>query len=412
LIVILLAITAMMMRPFRLPEYVWAACGALVLCVVGLLPWPDALHAVARGNDVYLFLCGMMIAAELAYKEGVFDFLAGWAVRHARESGERLFLLVYAVGVLVTVLMSNDATVVVLTPAVLAVTRAARVERPLPYLYACAFVANAASFVLPISNPANLVIFRQHLPSLTAWLARFALPSLCSIVITYLLLRWCNRSSLSHRIPDGIKPIALSTAGKCTAWSLIGMAAIMLTASALAVPLGWPTFMAGIGALVVISLCKRRIPFEYLADVTWSILPLVAGLFVMTEALERHGAIALLAHQLQQASLASAAHGAWAAAAATALASNIANNLPVGMLAGAIVTSTHLPQAIADAILIGIDLGPNLSITGSLATLLWVERLRREGMEISAMEFLKIGAITMLPAMAASVAASLIAGVA
>ena len=75
----------------------------------------------------------------------------------------KLFALVYGVGTLVTVFMSNDATAVVLTPAVFATTKAAKVKAPLPYLLICAFIANAASFVLPISNPENLVIFRNHM---------------------------------------------------------------------------------------------------------------------------------------------------------------------------------------------------------------------------------------------------------
>ncbi|MGN8554714.1 UNVERIFIED_CONTAM: SLC13 family permease [Microbacterium sp. SLM126] len=150
-----LATAGVLFRPFRLPEPFWAMAGAVLLCVAGLLPWRDALQAVARGNDVYLFLAGMMLISELARKTGLFDHVAALAVRSARGSARRLFVLVYGFGIAVTAFMSNDATAVVLTPAVLAATRAARVRHPLPYLYACAFIANAASFVLPISNPAS-----------------------------------------------------------------------------------------------------------------------------------------------------------------------------------------------------------------------------------------------------------------
>ena len=159
-----LATLGVLFRPFRLPEPFWAMAGALLLCVAGLLPWRDALEAVARGNDVYLFLAGMMLISELARKTGLFDHVAALAVRSARGSARRLFVLVYGFGIAVTAFMSNDATAVVLTPAVLAATRAARVRNPLPHLYACAFIANAASFLLPISNPANLVLFGERMP--------------------------------------------------------------------------------------------------------------------------------------------------------------------------------------------------------------------------------------------------------
>jgi Citrate transporter len=152
-----LATAGVIARPFRLPEAVWAVAGAVVLVAFGLLPWTNALTGVGKGLDVYFFLTGMMLIAEVARHEGVFDWLAALAVKHARGSPQRLFTLVYGVGTAVTVLLSNDATAIVLTPAVYAATRAAGAT-PLPYLFVCAFIANAASFVLPISNPANLVI--------------------------------------------------------------------------------------------------------------------------------------------------------------------------------------------------------------------------------------------------------------
>ena len=94
-------------------------------------------------------------------------FRLGGVGRGARCKGScsRLFLLVYGVGTLVTIFMSNDATAVVLTPAILTAVRKAKVT-PLPYLFVCALIANAASFVLPISNPANLVVFHTGMPPL------------------------------------------------------------------------------------------------------------------------------------------------------------------------------------------------------------------------------------------------------
>src|SRR5438876_645588 len=124
-------------RPWRLPEAIWAVIGAASLVVLGLAPWRDALNAVGRGADVYLFLAGMMLLAELARQEGVFDWLAALAAKRARGSADRLFALVFCVGVMVTVFLSNDATAVVLTPAVYAAARTAKAE-PLPYLFVCA----------------------------------------------------------------------------------------------------------------------------------------------------------------------------------------------------------------------------------------------------------------------------------
>jgi arsenical pump membrane protein len=121
----------------------------------------------------------MMLLSELAREHGLFDWLSAIAVRNARGSCVRLFTLVYIVGTVVTIFLSNDATAVVLTPAILTAVRKARVQ-PLPYMFVCALIANAASFVLPISNPANLVVFHGAMPTLGRWLIAFCIPSVRS----------------------------------------------------------------------------------------------------------------------------------------------------------------------------------------------------------------------------------------
>src|SRR6185312_10178004 len=216
--IIALATLGVIVRPFRLPEAIWALAGATALVLFGLLPWSDAVQGLRKGIDVYLFLIGMMMTAELARLEGLFDWLAALAVERARGSPQRLFLLVYAVGTLVTVLLSNDATAIVLTPAVYAATRAAGAT-PLPYLFVCAFIANAASFVLPISNPANLVVFGERMPHLAEWLRHYTLPSLAAIAATYVVLRFVLRKVLKeeHLERDVPRP-HLSRQGRLTAF--------------------------------------------------------------------------------------------------------------------------------------------------------------------------------------------------
>ncbi len=190
------SIALMLFRPFGIPEFVWTAAGALSLCILRLIPLELAGHAIVEGLDVYLFLAGMMLLSELAKANGVFDWLANVAVKRAGGSSRYLFTLIYGVGAVVTIFMSNDATAVVLTPAVLSAVKRARAE-PMPHLMTCALIANAASFVLPISNPANLVVFHVRMPPLAKWLAMFIFPSIISIVSTYLLLGWYSRKELA-----------------------------------------------------------------------------------------------------------------------------------------------------------------------------------------------------------------------
>jgi arsenical pump membrane protein len=405
--IIAVATAGVIIRPFRLPEAIWALAGAAALAVLGLLPWGDVLTGVRKGLDVYLFLIGMMLIAELARLEGLFDYLAALAVEHAHGSPQRLFLLIYLVGTLVTVLLSNDATAIVLTPAVYAATRAAG-AKPLPYLFVCAFIANAASFVLPISNPANLVVFGARMPRLTEWLHQFALPSLASIAITYAVLRLTQHRALKEEnIERRVPQPKLSRGGKLTAFGIAAIGMVLIGASALDIRLGLPTFICGLVTAAAVLLLSRQSPWPMLKGVSWSVLPLVAGLFVMVEALVRTGVIGHLSDMLHRAVAQSVAGAAWSVGIATALASNVANNLPVGLVAGSVAASDHLPPQVMSAILIGVDLGPNLSVTGSLATILWLVALRREKIELGAWPFLKLGLLVMPPALIAAMAAAI-----
>jgi arsenical pump membrane protein len=406
--IIILATAGVIIRPFRLPEAIWAVAGAVALVLLGLLPTADALAGMRKGVDVYLFLTGMMLIAELAQREGLFDYLAALAVEHARGSPQRLFLLVYAVGILVTVVLSNDATAIVLTPAVYAATRAAGAA-PLPYLFVCAFIANAASFVLPISNPANLVVFGEHMPHLTGWLRQFTLPSIASIVVTYAVLRLTQRRALNEeriasRVPE---PPALSHGGKLTAIGIGAMAIVLIAASALDLQLGLPTFICGLVTAAAVLALSRQSPWPVVKRISWSVIPLVAGLFVMVEALVRIGAIGQLSAALHDRVAQSATGAAWSTGLITAVADNIANNLPVGLVAGSVAAADHLPQQVISAMLIGVDLGPNLSVTGSLATILWLVALRREKIDVSFWRFLRIGALVTPPALLAALAAAI-----
>jgi arsenical pump membrane protein len=398
-----LATVGVIGRPFNLPEALWAVIGAALLVVLRLISPQEALTGIAKGTDVYLFLIGMMLLAEIARGEGLFDWLAAFATRSANGSARRLFLLVYGVGTLVTIFLSNDATAIVLTPAVAAAARTAKVEHPLPYLLICAFIANAASFVLPISNPANLVIYGQHMPPLLQWLPRYLLPSLLSIVATYLALHWTQRDSFCQNVARDVPVPTLSAAGKLTALGIAATAIALLVCSALDVQLGLPTAIAGASTVAAVLIRERKGPWPTIKDIAWSVLPLVAGLFVLVEALDKTGLIAVISTFLHDHA---APSSAWGAGIAVALVSNIINNLPTGLIAGSAVQSAHASGAVTSAILIGVDLGPNLSVTGSLATILWLGVLRRERQYVDALTFLKLGCVVMPPALILAIGAA------
>ncbi len=404
------ATAGVIVRPFAWPEFVWAVTGAGLLLALGLLSPADALAGVAKGTDVYLFLIGMMLLAELARQEGLFDWLAAKAAAHANGSATRLFGLIFGVGTIVTVFLSNDATAVVLTPAVAAVVRTAKVKETLPYLLICAFIANAASFVLPISNPANLVIYGSQMPPLMRWLPTYALPSVLSVATTFLVLRWTQRVHLREPVAFDIAVPALTTCGKLAAFGITVTAIVLLVSSGFGLQLGLPTFLAGAATAILVLIRSESRPMAVARAISWGVLPLVAGLFVLVGALEKTGVTGDLSILLGDLVRQSTTGAAWIAGSVLALGCNLANNLPAGLLAGRVVEATSVPEQVRAAVLIGVDLGPNLSVTGSLATILWLTALRREGLNVSAWRFLKLGVLVMPPALALAIAGVFVFG--
>ncbi|HEY5367477.1 MAG TPA: arsenic transporter [Hanamia sp.] len=403
-IISLLAIVGVIIRPFKMPEAVWAVSGAILLIAFRLISPSDGLSGVLKGLDVYLFLTGMMLLAESAREEKLFDWLAAKATKLSKGSANRLFLLIYMVGTGVTIFLSNDATAVVLTPAVAAAMKAAKVEKPLPYLLICAFIANAASFVLPISNPANLVIYGRHIPPLMQWLPQYIAPSVVAIVVTFFMLRFTQRKQLRQKIQTTILLPELTTGGKTALYGIGATSAILLIASALNMQLGLPTAIAGIFTSAIVTIRAKKNPMIILKGVAWSVLPLVAGLFVIVEALNKTGLTHTLTNILNNSAAHSAAGTVWGSGFSIAIASNLMNNLPAGLIAGNVLQVAHVPEMVKNAVLIGVDLGPNLSVTGSLATILWLMALRREGHTVTAWYFLKLGAAIMTTALVFAIA--------
>jgi arsenical pump membrane protein len=407
-LIVALSISLMLIRPKNIPEVYWISGGAGLLLILRLISVSLAGKAIGKGTDVYLFLIGMMLLSELAREHGVFDWLSSTAIKEAKGSCVRLFTLVYGIGTLVTIFMSNDATAVVLTPAILAAVRKAKVG-PLPYLFVCALIANAASFVLPISNPANLVVFHGGaMPPLGQWLVSFGLPSLLSIAATYGVMRLIFRKDLKSAINENVKAESLNRQGRLVLIGLALMVVTLLMASTLKKDLGLPACLAALVITAVVSITARSSPLKLAKEISWGTLILVAGLFIMVDAVESIGALNLTQSWLASAQKLAPPAAAMAIGFVVAVANNLVNNLPLGLIAGGTLQAAHIQGLISNAVLIGVDLGPNLSITGSLATILWLLALRKEKLDVSFWDFLKVGAVAMPVALAVTLGGAIL----
>jgi arsenical pump membrane protein len=248
------------------------------------------------------------------------------------------------------------------------------------------------------------------MPPLPIWLTRYLAASIASIVATYFALRWTQREALSQKIADHIVLPELTRAGKTAACGIAATALLLLAASAFDFQLGLPTAIAGAVTAALVLVLERKGPWDAVKDISWGVLPLVAGLFVLVEALDRTGLIGAIAAFLHDAAQRSAPSAAWGAGLAIALASNLVNNLPAGLVGAKAIQGAHVPESVTRAILIGVDIGPNLSVTGSLATILWLTALRREGLHVGAWTFLKLGVLVTPPALLLALGASLAFG--
>lgn len=194
-VIFVVTLVVMMARPYRISEAKAASCGAILMLIFGFVhPWEAIILLGGKWNVLGFFL-GLMTISALADQAGVFDVLAFQAGRWARGSAMRLYLAVFAVGVLITAFLSNDATALSLTPAVYALVTRLRLP-VLPFLFACTFIADTASFILPVSNPINILVLDSFHAGLAGFFRYLLLPSLFCVALNTILFAWLFRHKL------------------------------------------------------------------------------------------------------------------------------------------------------------------------------------------------------------------------
>jgi arsenical pump membrane protein len=227
-------------------------------------------------------------------------------------------------------------------------------------------------------------------------------------VVTFVALYLTQRRALAQdTLAENAKAGKLESGALLAAAGIFATTAVLVAASALDRDLGAPTAIAGALTAVASLIRRREGPWPLVKNISWSVLPLVAGLFVLVEAFEYTGVVAMLADELKRWADAAPLATSGGAGLLVALVCNLVNNLPAGLIAGAAVQSAHASPDVASSLLIGVDLGPNLSVTGSLATILWLHALRRENLTVSVWRFLGVGAVVMIPSLIAALAVAL-----
>lgn len=384
----------MAIRPRGVPEWAGPVGGALLAVLLGAEPVAAAVQSIGRQWNVLLFIFGLMLLATAAERSGAFAWIAEIVLERAAGSSRRLFVLLFLAASVATLVLSNDATAIVFTPIVYGVV-SKRGKDALPFLFGCSFAANTSSFGLPFSNPANILVLPQ--PHLTSYLWHLGVPQVAAIAINLALFLAIFAPRLRGRY-EFARAAAPLPAAFPTLVAMGCVGAAYLLALMLEWPIGPVAVLGGIATLAI----ARVAPVEVARHVGWSTFVLLAGLFALFDGVARAGFVTSALHLLESvarygnvADIATAALGA-------ALSSNLLNNLPVAV-ASAYIVAAAPPTHLAYPLIVGIDLGPNLTTAGSLSTILWLAVLRRRGIRVSAREYFRLGAIVVPPMLAVSV---------
>jgi arsenical pump membrane protein len=382
-------------RPRGWPEVIAAVPAVVLLIAVGAISLHDATVEAERLLPVVAFLGAVLVLAKMCDDEGLFE-AAGAAMARGRVGSRRLLGQVFVVAAVITAALSLDATVVLLTPVVLTTVR--RLRAPVrPHAYATAHLANAASLLLPVSNLTNLLAFDASKLSFVKFSVVMTLPWLAAVATVYVVFRIFFRRDLD--VPP--EPSEDESAPPTPVFALVVVALTLVgfvVAEAFGVAPAWAA-LAGALVLAVRNVASRRTSVAgVVGAVNVPFLVFVLGLGVVVQAVMLNGVAERMGALMPSGSGLLALLGYAALAAVLA---NIANNLPATLVLVPLVAAAG-PMAVL-AVLIGVNIGPNLTYVGSLSNLLWRSVLRRYDVPASVGEYTRLGLFTVPTSLVAAV---------
>ena len=369
----------------RVPDALAAVPAAVLVVVVGLVSFDDALDVLDRLLPTLVFLASIFVIAEAVRAAGLFEQAGAFLSRGPNTSVRRLLVAISLAAVAVTTVMSLDATAVLFTPVVIGLVRLRHIDSERPLLVTTQ-LANAGSGLLPVSNLTNLLVFSATGLTFGGFAVRMFLPTAAASAVVVGVV--CRRPrGVRTMEPDASPPRPrLDGFARFVIASLVVLFVAFFVVSQLG---GEPAWAAAVGAgvLAIATVVSRsRSPRLVLAALSPSFVVFVAALGVVVEAAVQHGLGSVARDVIPD------GDGFWALLAIVGLAAllaNVVNNIPATLVLLPVMAGGPISGLLA--LLVGVNVGPNLTYTGSLATLLWRRVVRAEDIEPSRRAFFRLG---------------------